>query len=59
MQRGLSEALHSYFHFFLVLDFLVYLLASNTESCDEDDEEVGEGAVEEELADKQGPTNGT
>ena len=32
---GFSEALHSYFHFFLVLDVSVYLLTSNTESCDE------------------------
>ena len=32
---------------------------SNTESCDEDDGEVGEGIVEEELADKPGTTNGT
>ena len=35
--------------------FSVYLL---TESCDEDDGEVGEGAVEEELADNSGTTNG-
>ena len=28
----------------------MYLLTSNTESCDEDDGEVGEGVVEEELA---------
>ena len=35
--------------------FSVYLLTS----CGEDDEEVGEGAVEEELADKPGTTNGT
>ena len=27
--------------------FSVYLLTSNTESCDEDDEEVGDGVVEE------------
>ena len=39
--------------------FLVYLSASNTESCDEDDGEVGEGVVEEELADKPGTTSGT
>ena len=39
--------------------FSVYLLTSNTESCDEDDGEVGEGVVEEELADKPGTTNGT
>ena len=39
--------------------FSVYLLTSNTESCDEDDGEVGEGAVEEELADKPGTTSGT
>ena len=37
----------------------MYLLTSNTESCDEDDGEVGEGLVEEELADKPGTTNGT
>ena len=37
--------------------FSVYLLSSNTESCDEDDEEsVG---VAEELVDKPGTTNGT
>ena len=45
---GHTEALHSYFH------FSVYLLTSNTDSCDEDDGEVGEGVVEEELADKPG-----
>ena len=39
--------------------FSVYLLTSNTESCDEDDGEVGEGVVEEELADKPSTTNGT
>ena len=39
--------------------FSVYLWTSNTESCDEDDGEVGEGVVEEELADKPGTTNGT
>ena len=39
--------------------FSVYLLTSNTESYDEDDGEVGEGVVEEELADKPGTTNGT
>ena len=33
------------------------LLTSNTESCDEDDEEVGVGVVEE-LVDKPGTTNG-
>ena len=38
--------------------FSVYLLISNTESCDEDDEEAGVGAVEE-LVDKPGTTNGT
>ena len=31
----------------------MYLLTSNTESCDEDDGEVGECPVEEELADNQ------
>ena len=39
--------------------FSVYLLTSNTESCDEDDEEVDEGVVEEELADIPGTTSGT
>ena len=39
--------------------FSVYLLTTNTESCDEDDAEVGEGVVEEELADKPKTTNGT
>ena len=39
--------------------FSVYLLTSNTESCDEVDGEVGESVVEEELADKPGTTNGT
>ena len=39
--------------------FSVYLQTSNTESCDEDDGEVGEGVVEEQLADKPGTTNGT
>ena len=38
--------------------FSVYLLSSNTESCDEDDDEVGVGVVEE-LVDKPGTTNGT
>ena len=37
----------------------MYLLTSNTESCDEDDGEVGEGVVEEELVDRPGTTNGT
>ena len=55
---GFSVALHSYFHFFLVLEFSVYLLTSNTESCDEDDEKVGVGVVEE-LVDRPGATNGT
>ena len=36
----------------------MYLFTSNTESCDEDDGEVGEGVVEEELEDKPGTTNG-
>ena len=39
--------------------FSVYLMTSNAESCDEDDGEVGEGVVEEELADKPGTTSGT
>ena len=30
----------------------MYLLTSITESCDEDDDEVGESVVEEELTDK-------
>ena len=38
--------------------FSVYLLTSNTESRDEDDDEVGVGAVDE-LVDKPGTTNGT
>ena len=38
--------------------FSVYLLTSNTESCDEDVEEVGVGDVEE-LVDKLWTTNGT
>ena len=44
---------------FFWIRFSVYLLTSNTESCDEDDGEVGEGVVEEELTDKPGTTNGT
>ena len=39
--------------------FSVYLFTSSAESCDEDDEEVGEGVVEEELVNKPGTTNGT
>ena len=39
--------------------FSLYLLTSNTESFDENDGEVGEGVVEEELADKPGTTNCT
>ena len=39
--------------------FSVYLLTPNTESCDEDDGDAEEGAVEEELADKPGTANGT
>ena len=38
--------------------FSVYLLASNTESCDEHDYEVGVGVVEE-LVDKPGTTSDT
>ena len=38
--------------------FSVYLLTSNTESCDEDDGEIGVGVVKE-LVDKPGTTNGT
>ena len=38
--------------------FSVYLLTSNTEPCDADDGEVGEGVDEEELAYKPGTTNG-
>ena len=37
----------------------MHLLISNTECCDEDDEEVGESVVEEELVDKSGTTHGT
>ena len=36
----------------------MFLLTSNTESCEEDDE-VGVAVVEEELVDKPGTTNGT
>ena len=39
--------------------FSVYLWTSDTESCNEDDEEAGESEVEEELADKPRNTNGT
>ena len=38
--------------------FSVYLLTSNTESCDEDVGEIGVGVVKE-LVDKPGTTNGT
>ena len=41
-----------------VAGFSVYLLTSNTESCDADVEEVGVDDVEE-LVDKPGTTNGT
>ena len=37
----------------------MHLLTSNTESCDEDDGEVGDGVFEEELADKPRTINGT
>ena len=37
----------------------VYLLTSNTESCDEDDGEISENVVEKELADIPGTTHGT
>ena len=37
----------------------MHLLTSNTESCGEDDGEVGEGVVEEELADKPRTTYGS
>ena len=36
----------------------MYLLTSNTESCDEDVEEVGVDVIEE-FVDKPGTTNGT
>ena len=36
----------------------MYLFVSNTESCDEDDDEVGVGVVEEHV-DKPKTTNGT
>ena len=43
--------------------FSVCLLASHTESCDQDDDDddddVGVGVLDEELADKAGTTNGT
>ena len=55
---GLPVALHTYFHFFLGTGFSVYLLSSNTESCDEDDDDVSVGVVKE-LVDKPGTTNGT
>ena len=35
------------------------LLTSNTESCDEDGDEAGEGVVVEELADIPGTASGT
>ena len=37
----------------------VYPLTSHSESCDDDDGEMGEGVVDEELVDKPGTTNGT
>ena len=54
---GFPVAPHSYFHFFRVLDVRC-LVTSNTESCDQDDEEVGVGVVEEPV-DKPGTTNST
>ena len=39
--------------------FSVYLLTSNTESCDDDDDEKVDESVIEELVDKPGTTNGT
>ena len=39
--------------------FSVYLLTSNTESCEEDGDGVDEDVGEEELADIPGNTNGT
>ena len=39
--------------------FSVHQLTSNSESSDEDDGEVGEGVVEEELADEPETTTGT
>ena len=39
--------------------FSACLLTSKIKSCDEDDEEVDEGVVEEELHDIPGTTNGT
>ena len=61
---GLPEPLHSYLHFFLILEFphLCYLilnLLADVDSCDEDDDDADEGVVEEELADIPGTTNGT
>ena len=55
---GFPGAPHSYFPLLSGTGFSVYLLTSNTESCDGDDEEVGVGVVEE-LVDKPGTTNGT
>ena len=49
---GFSVAPHSYFPLLSSTGFFVYLLKSNTEPCDEDDDDVGESVVEEELADK-------
>ena len=59
---GLCSGFHRGSSFVLPLlsdtGFSVYLFASNTESCDEDGDEVGVGVVEE-LVDKPGTTNGT
>ena len=62
---GLPEALHSYLHFLSDTGASTSLFSDNespfsyVDSCDEDDGEVGEGVVEEELADIPGTTNGT
>ena len=61
---GLTEAPHSYLHFFLILElphlfFDTESLLADVDSCDEDGDEADEGVVEEELADIPGTTNGT
>ena len=54
---GSPVAPHSYFHFFCTR-ISMYLLTLSTESCDEDDDEVGVGVVEE-LEGKPRTTGGT
>ena len=55
---GFSATPHSCFDFIWVLDFGVSVDGKYGILC-EDDVEVGVGAVEEELVDKPGTTNGT